>query len=141
MAQVDRDMKEVERLVTQHSAHFNKEAKQAWKKQWERDLQFVVAEQKVLKDQEATSDEIEDDYTELTEALDALGRQLKANESAAPREFVAPELPEGVSASDLRKTILSQITTRKVDTEKRLKAAQANEAQRLEDLKQRTVWR
>lgn len=91
-------------------------------------LQVVVAEQKFLRDQEATAATLEDRFAELETRLKALGKHLKAAaaQAAQPVEIVLPLHALDVAPTELRSTLLQEIGMAKVDSEKRLQAIEAS---------------
>ncbi|KAI8979780.1 actin interacting protein 3-domain-containing protein, partial [Mycotypha africana] len=107
-----------------------------WKKTWEHELQTIVNEQQILKDQEYLLSDMKDDLEALLEVFEQLEKiyVYQANAKPKPREFrVAPpeEGYEGMAS------VMKQVSTIDVDHERRLKALEQADKMRQRELANR----
>jgi hypothetical protein len=127
--------------------------KPSWKKTWELELQNIVDEQEFLNHQESLIVDLKEDHYSLQEVFQNIQEVVKlrgankytmtagANNSSdnflggvALKSYIPPPPEEGHEGLP---TVLMDIKTQSVDHEKRLKALQAAERQRLKELSQR----
>jgi hypothetical protein len=128
--------------------------KPSWKKTWELELQNIVDEQEFLNHQEGLIVDLKEDHYNLQEVFFNIQEVVKlrgankftltagANSSGsdnflggvALKSYIPPPPEEGHEGLT---TVMMDIKTQSVDHEKRLKALQAAERQRLKELSQR----
>lgn len=128
--------------------------KPSWKKTWELELQNIVDEQEFLNHQEGLIVDLKEDHYSLQEVFQNIQEVVKlrgANKftltaggnstgsdnflgGVALKSYIPPPPEEGHEGLP---TVMMDIKTQSVDHEKRLKALQAAEKQRLKELSQR----
>lgn len=110
--------------------------KPRWKKTWEMELQTIVKEQQMLKEQEGLLLDMRDDLAALVEVYDQLEKICAYQKKAKPvmREFHVAPAEEGFEGMS---SVLKQVQTIDVDHDRRLKALNQAEKMRQRELDNR----
>lgn len=110
--------------------------KPRWKKTWEMELQTIVKEQQMLKEQEGLLLDMRDDLAALVEVYDQLEKICAYQKKAKPvmREFHVAPAEEGFEGMT---SVLKQVQTIDVDHDRRLKALNQAEKMRQRELDNR----
>ncbi|OZJ02336.1 hypothetical protein BZG36_04591 [Bifiguratus adelaidae] len=109
--------------------------KPTWKKTWEEELQNIVKEQRFLKDQETLLLDLEEDHQALTDVLGQLFKVVELQtRTQNRREFQIKPAAEGYEGMS---SVLKQVQTIDVDSQKRLKALSTAEKMRERELANR----
>ena len=110
--------------------------KPRWKKTWEQELQTIVKEQQMLKEQEGLLLDMRDDLTALVEVYEQLEKIYAYQAKAKPmvREFHVAPAEEGFEGMN---SVLKQVATIDVDHDRRLRAMEQAEKMRQRELDNR----
>lgn len=110
--------------------------KPKWKKTWEQELQTIVKEQQMLKEQEGLLLDMQDDLTALVEVFEQIEKICAYQAKAKPvvREFHVAPAEEGFEGMT---SVLKQVATIDVDHERRLRALDQAEKMRQRELDNR----
>lgn len=110
--------------------------KPRWKKTWEQELQTIVKEQQMLKEQEGLLLDMQDDLTALVEVFEQLEKICAYQAKAKPvvREFHVAPAEDGFEGMS---SVLKQVATIDVDHERRLRALDQAEKMRQRELDNR----
>jgi hypothetical protein len=149
MKKLGGDIERATRLLDEVSKYVDL-VKPSWKKTWEMELQNIVDEQEFLNHQEGLIADLKEDHANLQDVYHNIqevvkirgANRLLANSNASEnalsnvslRTYIPPPLEEGHEGLP---TVMMEVKTQSVNHEKRLKALEAAEKQRLRELRQR----
>lgn len=128
--------------------------KPSWKKTWEMELQNIVDEQEFLNHQEGLIADLKEDHANLQDVFHNIQEVVKlrganrfnlmgngaggenALSNVSLRTYIPPPPEEGHEGLP---TVMMEVKSQSVDHDKRLKALEAAEKQRLKELRQRKL--
>ena len=95
--------------------------KPVWKETWERELQSILKDQTILKEQEGLLHDMKEDLEVLSEVFDDIEKfcASQAKAKPMPREYRPPPVSEGFEGMA---SVLKQVSTIDVDQEERMRA-------------------
>ncbi|KAL1914834.1 uncharacterized protein VTP21DRAFT_7926 [Calcarisporiella thermophila] len=132
---VQKEADELMTLIDEHGKMV-RGVKPVWKRIWEEELQTIIGEQQLLKDQEDLLLDLEDDHESLMEVYANL-RKVAAIQARAPPSPLEFRVPAPSDGHEGMASVLREVQTISVDHDKRLKAMAQAEKMRMLELNNR----